>query len=1158
LHSVHFYDDDEAGLSAGAAGFAAGGLERGAAVFVICAPARAEALREELAAAGLDIAALAAGGRYVEFDAAATLACLVDGSGPHDAAFDEVIAEPVRAAARRFGRVRAIDTMVDLLGDHGRAAAARLQRRWNDLCERAPLDLLCAFRLDARARDEDDDPPAAVQALEDDDQTLPEPLRERLTARLQPLARALQHETALRRALQRRVERRELELADLLENSAAPMRKLALDGTILWANRAELELLGYARDEYVGRNIAWFHEDPALARDALQRLSDGGSVRDLPARLRHKDGSLRHVLISSSAFRLDGRVVYARSFTRDVTALVRTEVRLREELGAWEVLRRACVALSGELDVERLMQTVTDAAVELTHAQYGVLLCRDAGGPASSLRLRTSAGFPFEGLADFPLSLDMGILSAVLVGERSVLHDALPRAAVDGDQAADGQAVFSCLAAPLLARSGQVQGGLFLAHPERAAFTHRDELVVAGIAAQAGIAVDNARLFEANERARAEQSAFNETLERRIVERTDAMQRSEQQLDQLLSGIADYAIFLLDAEGHVLTWNTGAERIEGYTAEQIIGQSFALFYTPEDRAAGLPQRALATARADGKYEAEAWRMRKDGSRFWASVLLDAIHDRNGEVVGFAKVTRDMTERRAMEEQLQQSQRMEAVGRMTGGVAHDFNNLLTIIIGNLDSIARETELKPRVRTAAEHALRGAQRATALTQQLLAFSRRQPLNPKPTDVNRLVAGTAELLKRTFGEAIAIVTELSGEPTICAIDAAALENALINLAMNARDAMPTGGRLTISTATACGDPSDASSLPHDTVAIAVSDTGVGMSADVRDHAFEPFFTTKPAGRGTGLGLSQVYGFARQSGGLVKIHSEPGRGTTVTIQLPCPRVEEPATASESRPAELPEWSGAVLLVEDNEDVRRYAAGLLEELGFEVLEAADGETALALFERALDLRLLFTDIGLPGIDGIELARRVRLARPSLDILFTTGYVQQTLDPAISSDESSALLRKPYTRAQLAQGIRELLDTEVARAEPMRALLVEDDALLRDLTVRMLERMQFEVEAADSVAAATALLERGRRYAFALVDRLLGDGDGIAVARALHRTHPPTPVLLVSGYGEPEVDGDDAVDALADTLRKPYGYDALADAIARLGVRIKRLTPGRP
>jgi PAS domain S-box-containing protein len=803
------------------------------------------------------------------------------------------------------------------------------------------------------------------------------------------------------------------------------------------------------------------------------------------------------------------------------------------ELAAWETLRRMHVALGSERE-EDALETVLDAAVALTRARRAVLLRRDESA-ASPLWLRTeaaSANAPIEAL--LPHS---DIVAATLLDRRLVRSDDLPREVAFAG-IAGSSAIRSYLAVPVIPRFGRVRGGIFLSHPEAGAFTKREELLLEALAAQAAFLIDNAQPRRPSRPMRDEKRAAADPLDERI----DAQPRSEQQLEQLISGIADYAIYLLDAEGRVLTWNTGAERTMGYAADEIVGSGFTTFYTPEDRDAGTPGNALATARTKGKYETEGWRVRKDGSRFWAGVLIDAIHDGNGELVGFAKVTRDMTERRALEEQLQQSQRMEAVGRMTGGIAHDFNNLLTIILGNLDAICRESELKPKTRTAAEHALRGAQRAAALTRQLLAFSRRQPLNPKPTDINHIVAGTAELLKRTFGESIAIVTELASDLGTCEVDAPQLESALINLAMNARDAMPGGGRLTISTARVLCDEPAGTAPAADQATIAITDTGVGMSAHVREHAFEPFFTTKPAGRGTGLGLSQVYGFVKQSGGHIDLQSEPGQGTTITIRLPQTRVEAPVVL-ETAQVETPVGEGTVLLVEDNEDVRRYSAAMLGDLGFAVLEAPDGETALDLLERHDDVVLMFTDIHLPGIQGDALAEQVSRDRPELKVLLTTGYAHDALAAA------GKLLGKPYTRAQLAQSIRELLDVADPASPRPRALLVEDDALLRDLTARMLEEMQFDVERAGSMAAALRLIESGHRFDFALVDRLLGDGEGRTVVDALRAAQPDASILLTSGYDEPEASEDDGI---AETLRKPYGYDALADAIARLGLRSDR------
>jgi PAS domain S-box-containing protein len=367
-------------------------------------------------------------------------------------------------------------------------------------------------------------------------------------------------------------------------------------------------------------------------------------------------------------------------------------------------------------------------------------------------------------------------------------------------------------------------------------------------------------------------------------EATLAALETERRFRLLVQGVTDYAIFMLDPEGTVTNWNTGAQHIKGYTADEIVGQHFSRFYTPEDREAGVPWKALQTAEREGRFAAEGWRQRKDGSRFWANVVIDAIHDENGALLGFAKVTRDLTERREAELELQrsqaalfQSQKMEAVGQLTGGLAHDFNNLLMGIAGSLDLMkarlaqGRINEVE-RYITAAQGA---ASRAATLTHRLLAFSRRQMLEPKAINGNRLVSDMEELVRRTVGPAITIETVLAAGLWPCFCDPNQLENAILNLCLNARDAMPDGGRMTIETANTWVDQTSAieRDMPRGQyVAICVSDTGTGMPPEVAARAFDPFFTTKPTGKGTGLGLSMIYGFARQSGGQVRIYSEVG----------------------------------------------------------------------------------------------------------------------------------------------------------------------------------------------------------------------------------------------------------------------------------------------
>jgi PAS domain S-box-containing protein len=501
---------------------------------------------------------------------------------------------------------------------------------------------------------------------------------------------------------------------------------------------------------------------------------------------------------------------------------------------------------------------------------------------------------------------------------------------------------------------------------------------------------------------------------------------SADHLARFVEGIRDCAIFMINPDGTVATWNTGAQRIKGYESDEIVGQHFSCFYTPEDRAADLPRTALAAAEATGKFEGEGWRLRKDGSRFWASVLVDAIHDENGQLVGFAKITRDMTERRVMQEQLHQAQKMEAIGQLTGGVAHDFNNLLTVILGNLDTLSQQVPSEQvRWRRCIEQALRASERAASLTQQLLAFARRQPLKPKPVDINLLVNRWAEMVRRTLPESICI-RQIGDETTAVAeVDPNHLESALLNLAVNARDAMPSGGTLTVETTTAYVSERDQRLLvdlkPGSYVVISVSDTGTGMPPEVLERAFEPFFTTKPVGHGTGLGLSQVFGFVKQSGGHIKIYSRPGHGTTIKIYLPQVKAGASAEKRDAMDA-IVSRRETILVVEDNDEVRSFTCDTLRDFGFHVVEAADSAEALKILDRTRTIDLLFTDIGLPGLNGRELAATVHRRFPRVRTLFTSGYAQMPGPTGGSALADIPLLSKPFTRAQLYERLCQVLD----------------------------------------------------------------------------------------------------------------------------------------
>jgi PAS domain S-box-containing protein len=482
----------------------------------------------------------------------------------------------------------------------------------------------------------------------------------------------------------------------------------------------------------------------------------------------------------------------------------------------------------------------------------------------------------------------------------------------------------------------------------------------------------------------------------------------------LVQGVRDYAIYMLDRNGYITNWNTGAAAIKGYTEEEIVGQHFSRFYTEEDRANGEPQRALQTALREGKYEKEAWRVRKDGTRFWASVVLDPIYDERGELAGFAKITRDVTERRKAQEELEetraalfQSQKLQALGELTGGIAHDFNNLMTVIRGSADLLRRQGLTEEKRQRYLEAIIETADRASTLTSHLLAFGRRQTLKPEVVDVNIRLDAFGEVLNRTLGGAVEVKLDLAPAVWQIEVDTTQLETALLNAAFNARDAMPEGGRITLSTA-------NVQSADGDTVCIAISDTGQGMSEDVLARAFEPFYTTKPVGKGTGLGLSQIHGFAAQSGGRAEIHSAPGEGTTIRLFLP----RSDKAVVEARPTyeAPPDHVGAtVLVVEDNDHVRDFAMSLLDELGYKVLAASSAEEALVLIDRDEPIDVVFTDVVMPGLSGVELAKLAREKRPDLPVLLASGYSEEIVAGAGASFD---FVRKPYDAGSLDEAIR--------------------------------------------------------------------------------------------------------------------------------------------
>jgi signal transduction histidine kinase/CheY-like chemotaxis protein len=601
-------------------------------------------------------------------------------------------------------------------------------------------------------------------------------------------------------------------------------------------------------------------------------------------------------------------------------------------------------------------------------------------------------------------------------------------------------------------------------------------------------------------------------------------------------------IIVIDENGTVLFVNPAAEQIFGRRADLLIG-----------RPIGIPFVAGDTT--------EIAIHKPDGNQIDAEIrTVETTWDRQSARLASL---RDISARKAAEERLRHSAKMEAVGLLTAGIAHDFNNLLTVVLGNLESAQRRFAIDdPALLRALENATRGARQAAKLTEKLLAFARRKPLEPRVLDVNLLVSGMSDLLQRTLGEQIVVRTKLANDAWSVEIDPTELEAAILNLAVNARDAMPSGGQLAIETSNVALDAAYAAAnadvIEGPYVLVAVTDSGMGMTSEVLGQVFEPFFTTKAGGRGTGLGLSQVYGFVKQSGGHVKLYSEPGIGTSAKLYLPkalqaaaptwTPIAESPAAIDVPRGKS----DETILVVEDEDDVRSHTVASLRELGYRVFEAIDAASALEILGREPDISLLFTDLGLPGgMDGRVLANRARTRRPSLRILITTAYAASTLVHEGRLDTKIELLSKPFSHSALATRIRELLDRREEQRE-MRILVVEDELLVQMFIAEVLED-------AGCVPLLTASASEGlaqfqtehAELAGAIIDLGLPDRTGDELVADIRTTRPDLPIVLATGYADDNVRRRFAQDDRLMVLSKPFKPDSLSAALRRFGIRVQ-------
>jgi PAS domain S-box-containing protein len=781
-------------------------------------------------------------------------------------------------------------------------------------------------------------------------------------------------------------ERRQAEeaLRDSRERFAAMLEALPHiafmirpDGTAEHYNRRFIDYVGHAiGTDPVSRTALQHPEDRQALVEARRAGAASGSAYTVEARLRRHDGAYRWHVINNTPLRRDGKTVAWLGTAIDIDDARRGEERLRR--------------LNEELE-QRVAERTRDLADAIA-------------------RLRVSEESQRALFREAPVAMH------ALDGERRVIDVNQRWLELLGYERGE------VLGRPI---ADFYEAGHDATHEARwRDLLARGELrqVERSFIAKSGAVIDT--LVSVHLQLDAQQR-FVRTItvvaDLTARKQAEAAAQREREFSALLIESSIDAIVGLDSAFRYTVWNPAMEAMSGTPKEELLGRSL---YELRPDIVGTPVEAAWRAALDGRRTVLRDRPyhfpRSSRSGFYDADFAP-LYGPQGKIVGGLAFLRDTTERRRIEDQLRQAQKMEALGQLTGGVAHDFNNILTVIMGNLDNLQRHLPDRPEPQRIIASLRRASARAAKLTHRLLAFARRQPLEPKPVDVDRLVTGMSDLLRRTLGETIHIETAPASEPSRVLADPNELESALLNLAVNARDAMPMGGRLTIATARMRIDDAEAAArdmASGDYVLIAVSDTGTGMTPEVVARAFEPFFTTKEVGQGSGLGLPQVYGFVKQSGGLVKIESMPGRGTTVELYLPRLAAGERAgdMILEAPEESLPRREATILVVEDDADERRNGAGVLRQLGYRVIEAGDGHAALRLLDEEPLIDLLFTDIRLPGgLDGYTLAERARSLRPDLKVLLTTGYPR-------SMESEHGLIAKPFTHAGLADRIARLLE----------------------------------------------------------------------------------------------------------------------------------------
>jgi PAS domain S-box-containing protein len=756
------------------------------------------------------------------------------------------------------------------------------------------------------------------------------------------------------------LRRREQELTDFFENAAVPIHCVGPDGTIVRVNQAELDLLGYHRDEFQGKNIVDFHVDREVIDDILRRLLASEVLHGYPARLWSKDGSTRHVLIDASGYFENGRFVHARCFTRDVTSHREAEQAVAR--------LAAIVSSSSDAIIGKTLDGIVTSWNNAAERIFGYSRNEMVGQPI------------FRLIPDQLHDAERELLERIGRGEPAEFFET-------ERIRKDGQRIFiNASVSPIRDTHGTVVG---------ASSIKRD----------------------VSERKQA----------------AEALLRSQERLRLALTA-ARMGAWQWDVVNNTLTWDEQLHELYGIEpGEQVTRyEDFIQRIHPDDRAsvAASVQRAL---NGGGGLDYEFRILLPDGRVRWLADQGRVIRDQRGSPLYMTGVCLDTTERKLIEERLRQAQRMDSVGQLAGGIAHEANNMMSVVLGCADYVLQRTDLPGPVREDVDQIWKAAKRTASITQQLLAFSRRQVLQPQVLDLNATVRDLEPILSRTLGETRGLRMHLSPGLSSVRADPGQLEQVLINLTLNARDAMRDQGRLTIETMNVVLDEayvagkSVESLKPGEYAALVVSDTGHGMDRVTLDRVFEPFFTTKGVGQGTGLGLSTAYGIVKQSGGFIWVYSEPGLGTTFKLYFP---VTTSLVETDLRePLPTARDNETVLVAEDEAMVRAIIARTLRDCGYSVLEAADGRAALDLLQaEAGRINLVVADVVMPDLGGREMAARLAEQWPDVPVLFTSGYTGMDVVRRGLLEEGREFLQKPLAPEALARKVREMLDTSVIKS----------------------------------------------------------------------------------------------------------------------------------